>query len=196
MTSMRKRWHDWGYERVGTALLAGATGMVGVSIVAGGEVGRVLNGAGGLLWFSAAGFMVAAARQSERRAWQWPVAVALTGAVAFVIKPTDATLAIAGFGAAGALMALMAMRRPVLWAKLIPALYLPTHIGTALLRVAGRDLLGLEASVRTQPPPIAFAVPAVMVAAAWAGGAFVVALRRRQAGGGAHPAREQAADRV
>lgn len=182
MTSARDRIRAWGYERVGTALLVGATGIVGVSIAAGGEVGRVLNGAGGLAWFSAAGFLVAAARRSDRRAWQWPAAIALTGAVAFVIKPTDATLAIAGFGAAGAVMGSLAPDRPVLWAKLIPALYLPAHIGTALIRVAGRELLGLEASVRTQPPPIAFAVPAIMVAAAWAGGAIASEVRKRRRG--------------
>lgn len=182
MTSVRDRLRAWGYERVGTALLVGATGVVGVSIAAGGEVGRVLNGVGGLTWFSAAGVMVAAARQGERRGWQWPAAMALTGAVAFVIKPTDATLAIAGFGVAGAVMALLAVDRPVLWAKLIPALYLPAHIGTALLKVAGRELLGLEASVRTQPPPIAFAVPALMVAAAWASGAVAGEIRKRRGG--------------
>lgn len=195
MTSVRDRLRAWGYERVGTALLVGATGVVGVSIAAGGEVGRVLNGVGGLTWFSAAGVMVAAARQGERRGWQWPAAMALTGAVAFVIKPTDATLAIAGFGVAGAVMALLAVDRPVLWAKLIPALYLPAHIGTALLKVAGRELLGLEASVRTQPPPIAFAVPALMVAAAWTGGGIVAALKRRVSD---EPARvgDGAADRV
>lgn len=179
MPSMRTRLDEWGLERIGTALLAGATGVVGVSIVAGGDVGRALNGAGGLMWFGAAGVMVAAAQQTRRRRWQWPGMIALTGAVAFVIKPTDAMLAVAGFGAAGAIMGALAADRPVLWAKLIPALYLPAHIGTALLRVAGRELLGLEASVRTQPPPIAFAVPAVMVAAAWLGGAIVARLRKR-----------------
>lgn len=180
MTSKWEWLDDWGYERVGTALLVGATGVVGVSISAGGEVGRVLNGVGGLSWFTAAGFMVAAARQRERPSWQWPAAIALTGTVAFVIKPTDATLAVAGFGTAGVIMALLAVDRPVLWAKLIPALYLPAHIGTALLKVAGREVLGLEASVRTQPPPIAFAVPAIMVAAAWAGGYLALAMRQRQ----------------
>lgn len=196
MTSLRERLRDWGYERVGTALLVGATGVVGVSIAASGDVGRVLNGIGGVAWFTSAGFMVAAARQSERRSWQWPGAIALTGTVAFVIKPTDATLAIAGFGAAGALMGLVAHDRPVLWAKLIPALYLPAHIGTALVKVAGRELLGLEASVRTQPPPIAFAVPAIMVAAAWGGGYLASALRKRRASPDHGQLIERSADKV
>jgi hypothetical protein len=196
MTSIRERLCEWGYERVGTALLVGATGVVGVSIAAGGEVGRVLNGVGGLSWFAAAGFMVAAAGQRERRSWQWPAAIALTGAVAFVIKPTDATLAIAGFGVAGAIMGLVVERDPVLWAKLIPALYLPAHIGTALLKVAAREVLGLEASVRTQPPPIAFAVPAIMVAAAWVGGYLAVVIRQRRSPGPSAKAGERAADRA
>lgn len=196
MTSVRNRLRAWGYERVGTALLVGATGVVGVSIASGGVLGRVLNGVGGLTWFAASGLMVAATRQSERRGWQWPAAIALTGAVAFIIKPTDATLAIAGFGAAGAIVGLLAKDRPVLWAKLIPALYLPAHIGTALLKVAGRELLGLEATVRTQPPPIAFAVPAIMVAAAWAGGAIVAGLRRRRVADESMYPGERAADQA
>lgn len=196
MTSMRERLRAWGYERVGTSLLIGATGIVGVSIAAGGAAGRVLNGAGGLTWFAAAGFMVAAARQHERRSWQWPAAIVLTGTVAFVIKPTDAALASAGFGAAGVLMGMLAADRPVLWAKLIPALYLPAHIGTALVKVAGRELLGLDASVRTQPPPIAFAVPAIMVAAAWAGGYIAQAVRQRRARGEEHRLAKPTADRT
>lgn len=196
MTSMRERLRDWGYERIGTGLLVGATGVVGVSIAAGGEVGRVLNGVGGLSWFAAAGFMVAAARQRQRRSWQWPAVIALTGAVAFVIRPTDATLAIAGFGAAGTIVGLLAGRDPVLWAKLIPALYLPAHIGTALLKAAGREVLGLEASVRTQPPPIAFAVPAIMVAAAWAGGYLALAIRQRRSSDVPARTTDQVTDRI
>ncbi|MGN6032719.1 MAG: hypothetical protein ACTHQE_13780, partial [Thermomicrobiales bacterium] len=68
---------------------------------------------------------------------------------------------------------------PILWAKLIPGLYLPMHIGTAVLKAVGRSALGMEASIRSEPPPTAAVVPFVMVVAAVAGGFLASALRER-----------------
>ncbi|MGB3329866.1 MAG: hypothetical protein WBA46_12975 [Thermomicrobiales bacterium] len=166
-------------EQIGTATLVTATGIVAASIITDGQISKALNGLGGLTWFASSALLVMAARQSPAHRWQWAATIGLTAAVAFVIKPTDLTLATVGFGAAGLAIGMLAKADPVLWAKLIPGLYLPLHIGTAILKVIGRNALGLEASIRTQPPPTAAIVPFVMVVAAVAGGFVASALRGR-----------------
>jgi len=167
------------YERIGTGTLVAATVIVGGAIALGNEPGRILNGVGGLTWFASSGLLVLAARKSETYRWQWVATTALTAAVAFVIKPTDLTLAVIGFGGAGLAIGMAAKADPLLWAKLIPALYLPAHIGTAVLKAAGRSMFGMESSIRSAPPPTAAIVPFVMVAAAIAGGLIASVLRQR-----------------
>lgn len=166
-------------ERVGTGALVAATIIVGGAIAVGGESGRILNGIGGLTWFASSGLLVLAARKSDTYRWQWGAAIALTAAVAFVIKPTDLTLAIMGFGGAGLVVGMLAKTDPLLWAKLIPALYLPAHIGTAVLKAVGRNMLGMESTIRSAPPPTATIVPFAMVVAAIAGGLVATAFRQR-----------------
>jgi hypothetical protein len=169
-------------QRWGTASLFGATGIVGAAIAIDGQVGKILNGTGGLVWFGAAGLLgMAAAKSSESRR-QWIAAVGLTAVVAFVAKPTDLVNATLGLGIAGAAIASLARERQVLWATLIPALYLPAHIGTAILKAIGRNILGMESSIRSEPPPTATVVPFVMVAAAIAGGWLVSRWRERGVG--------------
>jgi hypothetical protein len=150
--------------------LLAATVVVGASILAGGDVGRALNGAAGLTWFASAAVMVMEGRRRGASAHQWLGVGAATAAVAFVVRPTDLTLAIAGFGSAGLIAGLLRGRDPIFWAKMVPALYLPMHIGTAILKAAGRSALGMEANIRSEPPPTAAIVPAVMLLAAVAGG--------------------------
>jgi hypothetical protein len=157
-------------ERIGTGALAAATVIAGTSIVLGDAPGRFLNGVGGLTWFASAAMLAVEGRRRGAPGTQWAAVGALTAAVAFVIRPSDLTLASVGFGAAGLLSGLIARNDVMLWAKMIPALYLPMHIGTAILKAAGRSLLGMEASIRTEPPPTAAIVPAVMLVAAVAGG--------------------------
>lgn len=157
-------------ERKATATLAVATVIVGASIVTEGTVARGLNGLAGMTWFASSAMFLYEGRKRGTTALQWASIVALTAAVAFVIKPSDLTLAVAGFTPAGFVAGSMIRRDPVFWAKMIPALYLPMHIGTAVLEAAGRSALGLESSIRTDPPPTAAIVPAVMLAAAIAGG--------------------------
>jgi hypothetical protein len=70
----------------------------------------------------------------------------------------------------------------LLWAKLVPAFYLPMHIGTAVLKAVGRSILGMESSIRSEPPPTAAIVPAVMVAAALAGGWIAQRVKRSRGG--------------
>lgn len=157
-------------ERRGTGGLLAATVVVGASIVAGGDVGRALNGIAGLTWFASATVMAIEGRRRGASALQWLGVGTLTAAVAFIVRPSDLTLAIAGFGSAGLLAGLLRDRDPIFWAKMVPALYLPMHIGTAILKAAGRSALGMEASIRSEPPPTAAIVPAVMLLAAVCGG--------------------------
>lgn len=168
------------FERSGTALLAFATILVGVSILVGGDTGRVLNGISGIIWFGAAGLLVHAARGvSQQVVLRWAV-VGLTAVVAFVIRPSDMALAVIGFGGAGLAVGLLAQDRELLWVKLVPALYLPLHIGTAVLRSVVRSLSGAEASIRSEPPPTAALVPVLMVVAALLGGYLATDFKARR----------------
>ncbi|MEJ7839655.1 MAG: hypothetical protein WKF81_12635 [Thermomicrobiales bacterium] len=166
-------------QQYGTTALIASTIVVGASIAIDGQIGRLLNGTGGLIWFGAAGVLAIAAKRSDEPVSRWVIALGLTATVAFVAKPTDLLNATLGLGIAGGLIAAAVRDRPVLWASLIPALYLPAHIGTAVLKAVGRNLLGLESSIRSEPPPTAAVVPFVMVAAAVGGGWLVSKWRDR-----------------
>lgn len=161
---------ETGLERKATATLAAATVIVGASIVADGTMARALNGVAGLTWFSSSAMFIVEGRRRGSSPLQWSGILALTAGVAFVIRPADLVLALSGFVPAGFLAAAAVRRDPMLWAKMIPALYLPMHIGTAVLKAAGRSALGMESRIRTEPPPTAAIVPAVMLGAAVAGG--------------------------
>jgi hypothetical protein len=163
-------------------MLVGSTAIVAASILSDGQVSKALNGVGGVVWFGAAGILGVAASRTQASWRQWAIAVGLTAVVAFVAKPTDLVNATAGLGIAGAIVAYFAPGRPILWATLIPALYLPAHIGTAIVKAVGRSVLGMESSIRTDPPPTAAIVPFAMVAAAMAGGWLVAQLRQRGSG--------------
>lgn len=176
-------------ERKATVTLAVATVIVGASIVADGTLARALNGVAGLTWFAASAMFIMEGRKRGGSALQWSGLAALTAGVAFVIKPSDLALAVAGFAPAGLIAGALLRRDPVFWAKLVPALYLPMHIGTAVLKAAGRSALGIEASIRTEPPPTAAIVPAVMLGAAMVGGWLASRLFARGVGGGPRLAR-------
>lgn len=166
-------------ERIATVTLAVATVIVGASIVADGQLAKGLNGISGLTWFSASAMFIIEARRRGTSSLQWVGVTALTVAVAFLIKPSDIVLATIGFVPAAIAAGMIIRREPMLAAKLIPALYLPLHIGTAVAKAAGRSALGLESSIRTDPPPTAAIVPAVMLGAAMVGGFIATKLARR-----------------
>lgn len=165
------------WERIGTGLLISATLVVGASILAGGDFGRALNATGGVCWFLAAGMLVSAARKSSRQPTMWAGVIGLTAVVAFLVRPSDLVLATIGFGAAGILAGLLARDHELLWVTLIPGLYLPFHIGTAVLKATVRSMMGIETSIRSDPPPTAAIVPLMMVAAALLGGYAVVSIK-------------------
>ena len=157
-------------ERIATITLATATVIVGASIVAEGDLARILNGVAGLTWFASSAMFVVEGRRRGATALQWLGVCALTAGVAFVVKPSDIVLATIGFMSAAFIAGMIVRRDPLLWAKMIPALYLPLHIGTAVLKAAGRNALGMESSIRSEPPPTAAIVPVVMLLAALVGG--------------------------
>ena len=167
-------------ERIGTITLVVATVIVGASIVTDGTLSRALNGVAGVTWFASSAMFIIEGKRRGASGLQWIGIAALTAAVAFVVKPSDIVLATIGFVPAGIAAALIVGREPVFWAKMIPALYLPLHIGTAVLKAVVRNAMGNEASIRTEPPPTAAIVPAVMVAAAIAGGFVAKALLGRR----------------
>ena len=161
-----KRGYGMRLERIGTALLLAATVLVAISILLDGTGARLFNGVAGLTWFAAAAMLCAVAWRRSRRPMVWVTVGLLTGAVAFVVKPSDFLPAIIGFGLAGAIVAWVARRDGVLWARVIVGLYLPFHIGTAVLKAIYRSVSGAEASIRTDPPPTAALVPLTMLLAA------------------------------
>jgi len=174
------------FERIGTGVLFLATVLVAISILLDGAAARVINGAAGITWFAAASLLGLAAWRSARPVWVWGAALVLTSLVAFVVKPVDFAAAVVGFGLAGTAIAIAGRPYPVLWSKLIVALYLPFHIGTAIARVLYRSAAGDEAAIRTDPPPTAALVPLVMLLTAIASGYaiqawFGRAAHRRQA---------------
>lgn len=167
-------------ERAATTTLAAATVIVGASIVADGTLAKGLNGVAGITWFASSAMMAIEGRRRGATPLQWAGILALTAGVAFVIRPSDLTLAVAGFVPAGFVAGAAMRRNPLFWAKAIPAFYLPLHIGTAVLKAASRSALGMESSIRTDPPPTAAVVPAVMLGAAVAGGWLADRFLRRR----------------
>lgn len=166
-------------ERIATGTLAIATVIVGTSIVTDGQISRALNGVAGLTWFASSAMFILEGRRRGSTPLQWAGITALTAVVAFVVKPSDIVLATVGFIPAGFIAARIAGKNPLLWAKMVPALYLPLHIGTAVAKAAARSAMGLESSIRTEPPPTAAIVPAVMVGAAIVGGFIARKLMRK-----------------
>lgn len=157
-------------ERIATGTLALATVIVGASIIADGQLARALNGVAGITWFASSAMFILEGRKRGSTPLQWAGITALTVGVAFVVKPSDIVLATTGFVPAGFIAARIAGHNPILWAKMIPALYLPLHIGTAVAKAAARSAAGMESSIRTEPPPTAAVVPAVMLGASLIGG--------------------------
>jgi hypothetical protein len=163
----------------GTWLLLAATIVVGLSILLDGAVSRALNGMAGVMWFGAAALLVTAGLRLQRSPRLWVGLVALTSVVAFIVRPSDLLFAIIGFVTCGAVAMLLAGDGRLLWSTLVVGLYLPLHIGTAVLKAVVRTMSGTEASIRTDPPPTAALVPLVMLGAALLGGLLVQRLGSR-----------------
>lgn len=158
--------------RAAELLLMGGI-VVGVAIALDGAVSRVLNGVGGLLWVAAAvGLLVdARSRPGFRSFLSATVTVCLL--LVLAVRPSHLLWAAAGFGLGGAAIAYAGRFEPARAALLLPALWLPVHLGVAVVKAAVRVLASEPARVRTEPPPTAALVPVAMIVAAYLGGAAV-----------------------
>lgn len=164
----------------GIGLLVLASLVVAVAILTNGSVSRAVNGVGGILWLVALVLVWRAIHRGERWIASTAAALALTFGLVLFVKPSDLGLAMVGFGIAGALMGLLVRRQELLWAALIPALWLPVHLSVAISRAVMETASDQTASVRTDPPPTEAFVPFAMVVAAILGGVTVSVWRARR----------------
>lgn len=148
--------------RLPSVLLAVAAGIVGLAIAADGAVARAINGVGVACWFVAAVLLVRALRGAPRWRPAALLVVAIVLVLALIVRPTDLLAAAVGFSAAGAIVAASVRDRPLVWALLVPAGWLPAHVSLAIARSA----LSGGTAIRTDPPPTAVLVPLTMVLAA------------------------------
>lgn len=163
------------------ATLGLAALLVGIAIVWDGGGARAVNAGGGLLWLGSFAAMARAAWRRPGRVELSGLVLALTLVLAVVVRPSDGGIAILGFGIAGTVVALVAVRDQVAWSVLVPAVWLPAHLMIAVTKGVTRAATGGEATVRTDPPPTTALVPVLMVAAAWGAAILVVWMRGRVA---------------
>lgn len=153
-------------SQTGTALLLAASLIVGIAIASPDPLSRVINGISGVLWIAAATLVVRALRNDAAFWRRLALVVALGMVLVLLVRPSDLLLAMLGFGAAGALIAALLGERGLAWATVLPALWLPEHLLTAVARALYRSARDLPASVRSEPPPTAALVPFAMVVSA------------------------------
>jgi len=177
----RFRWNDRAWlERTGGWLLLAAGCIVGVAIAADGAVARGINGIAGITWFAAAAMLVAS-RRGRTEFWPRLLAVIAIGIVlVLLVKPSNLAWALIGFGIAGAAIAFLMPRDGLVWAKILPALWLPEHLGVAAVKAIVREIRDQPANVRTDPPPTAALVPLAMIVAAWGAAMLVERYRIRR----------------
>ncbi len=166
-------------ERTGIIPLAVAAALVGVAIVTDGGLASATNGAGGILWLAAAVLIFRRLGWGRGSRWMVPLVVAVTFALVLLVRPRDPLMAIVGFSIGGFLIGGLANQDRVRWAAMVPALWLPLHLGVAITRAVLREASGDAASVRTDPPPTAALVPLLMVGSAVGGGLLVSWVLRR-----------------
>lgn len=165
--------------RFGSVGLIVAGLVVALAIVTEGAVSRGINGVGALIWMASLAALLLGVRDGTRWGTKLGLAALVTLVLSFGVEPTNIATAVPGFAIGGAAIALVS-RRPVVWALMVPALWLPVHLLTAVLPAIVRAANGGEASVRTDPPPTAAVVPLVMIISAGVAGWIVGTIRERQ----------------
>ncbi len=175
------KWHDriW-LEQTGSVLLLLAGVIVGFAIAADGAIARSLNGVAGIAWIAAAVMLVRSQKGRPAFATRLVGVVALGAFLVLVLKPSNLLWALVGFGAAGVVIAIALPKAGVVWAKILAALWLPEHLGIAVVKAIVRELRDQPARVRTDPPPTAALVPLAMIAAAWGAAWLVTQYRARR----------------
>lgn len=167
------------WTRIGAVGLVAAGLVVALAIVTDGALSRGINGVGALIWMLSLTALVIGVRADPR----WPtllgLSVLVTLVLSFGVEPTNIATAVPGFAVGGAAIACVA-RRPVTWALMVPALWLPVHLLTAVVPAIVRSANGGEATVRTDPPPTAAVVPLLMIVSAGIAGWLVGIWRDRR----------------
>lgn len=178
LAAARRRRADIGGIGAAGLVLAGA--LVGLAIAADGAVARAVNGVGGLLWLGSLGVLAWSVRREPGRVVGAAAVLGAALALTFLVRPSELVPATLGFAVGGALVAGAARRRELVWALLVPAAWLPVHLGVAVGRAVVRSLTDGTPAVRTDPPPTAALVPLAMVLAAGLGGLAVRRFRERR----------------
>ncbi len=171
---------DW--TRIGAIGLVLSGLVVALAIVTDGAVSRGINGVGAMAWMLSLAALLLGVREGARWQTMLGLATLVTLVLSFGVEPTDIATAVPGFAIGGAVIALMS-RRPVAWALMVPALWLPVHLLTAVVPAIVRSATGGEASVRTDPPPTAAVVPLLMILSAGVAGWLVGRWRERRSAG-------------
>ena len=108
---------SWGGVKIGIAGLALGALLVGVAIVMDSDVGRAVNGVGGVLWFASTVLLTLAAWRTRPPVWLWAVLALVVIAVAFVVKPSAIVPAMIGFVPAGLLLGAIAPKSNIISLK-------------------------------------------------------------------------------
>jgi len=154
---------------LGTLILLLAGVVVAVAISTDGAVSRAINGVAGILWVGSAWILLTALRGDSKFWVRLAQVTVMCLLLVIFLRPSDLAMAIAGFSFAGAIIGATAGARSFTWATLLPALWLPVHLGTAVVKAAYRALADKEATLRSDPPPTAALVPFAMIVAAMFG---------------------------
>ena len=165
--------------RFGTVGLIVAGLVVALAILTGGAVSRAINGIGALIWMASLAALLLGVRDDTRWGTKLGLAALVTLVLSYGVEPTNIATAVPGFAIGGAAIAVVSSR-PVVWALMVPALWLPVHLLTAVVPAIIRAASGGAASVRTDPPPTAAVVPLLMIVSAGVAGWLVGTIRERQ----------------
>lgn len=180
-SSFRTQWHNriW-LEQAGSLLLLAAGAIVGVAIAADGAVARGFNGVAGIAWIAAAVMLVRSQKGRVAFAPRLAAVIGVGVVLVLLVKPSNLAWALVGFGIAGAAIAFAVPNNGIVWAKILPALWLPEHLGVAVVKAIVCKLRDKPANVRTDPPPTAALVPLAMILAAWGAALLVQRYRTRK----------------
>lgn len=178
----RFQWHNriW-LEQAGGLLLLAAGAIVGVAIAADGAIARGVNGVAGIAWIASAIMLVRSQKGRVAFAPRLAAVIAIGIVLVLLVKPSNLVWALIGFGVAGAIISFAIPRNGVVWAKILPALWLPEHLGVAAVKAVVREIRDRPANIRTDPPPTAALVPLAMIVASWGIALLVERYRARRA---------------
>jgi hypothetical protein len=165
---------------MGGVLLLAAGCIVGVAIAADGAIARGFNGVAGIAWIASAVLLIRSQKGRPSFLPRLLAVIAIGIVLVLLVKPSNLAWAVAGFGAAGAAISFALPKSGVVWAKILPALWLPEHLGVAVVKAIVREIRNQPANVRTDPPPTAALVPLAMILAAWGAALLVDRYRSRK----------------